>query len=216
MSNSNTNFGMKAVCAVLLVVIGVAAGVVLLAQHRKLDELWRARADLARANEALAGERGELMSANGKLADEIRKLREIGRTRTVERKVLEGERAAWAKERTALKGAADAARVAQSRAEKEVLALKRSVMDLTALERKYRRDRDKMRVQRDKMRAERDRLERELNGAMESVPETEDRAEPSVSDADAVIVAPAPPPDTRTPAQRAAHGKEELRELIGL
>ena len=75
-----------------------------------------------------------------------------------------------------------------------------------------------MRAQRDKMRAERDRLERELNGAMESVPETEGRAEPpaSVSDADAVIVAPAPPPDTRTPAQRAAHGKEELRELIGL
>ena len=52
MSNSNTNFGMKAVCAVLLVVIGVAAGVVLLAQHRKLDELWRAHADLAPASVA--------------------------------------------------------------------------------------------------------------------------------------------------------------------
>ena len=75
-SEQEMNAGVKVVCAVLLVAVVTAAGVGLLVQHRKLDEQRRARASLENANQQLVASREELVSANGKLADELRVLRD--------------------------------------------------------------------------------------------------------------------------------------------
>ena len=74
--SQDTNVAAKVVCAVVLAAIVVAAGVGLLIQHRKLDELRKVRADLEKSNWQLSVGREELVSANGKLADELRQLRE--------------------------------------------------------------------------------------------------------------------------------------------
>ena len=234
--NRDTNVVAKVVCAVVLAVIVVAAGVGLLVQHRKLDESRKARADLEKANWQLSVGREELVSANGKLAEELRQLREVGRARATDKAALERERAAWKVERDALSGrlasaeaSLKAAREAQSRAETEVAGLKAAVKDMTAVEKKLRAerdkirsDRDKIRSERDKIRSERDRLEHELNDAMTPAMEEADDVPPpatlptSESEEVAVPVPPAPNLDKRTPEERAAHEKKELNDLIGL
>jgi len=194
-------------CAVMLFGIVTAAGVGLLVQHRKLDELRMAHAGLAGTNRKLAADHAELVSANGKLADELRALRDVGRACVAERATIEQERTAWKNEREGLKAAAAAAGAAQARAEREVADLKAAVKDLTASVRK--------------LREERDGLKRELCEAMESVPDevvpVHAPASASVSDAENAPppITPAPP-DTRTPEERAAHEREELKDLIGL
>ena len=62
------NSGVKIACAVLLVAIVTAAGVGLLVQHRKLDELRRAHASLEASKQILVADHAELVSANEKLA----------------------------------------------------------------------------------------------------------------------------------------------------
>ena len=219
--SQDTNVAAKVVCAVVLAAIVVAAGVGLLIQHRKLDELRKARADLEKSNWQLSVGREELVSANGKLADELRQLREVGRARATDKATLERERAAWKAERETLSGrlaAAEAglkaAREAQSRAEAEVAGLKAAVKDMKAVEKKLRAERDKFRI-------ERDRLEKELNEAMEPAMGTDDAQPPATSPAAetedvAVPVPPAPDLNKLTPEERAAHEKKELNDLIGL
>ena len=75
------NSGVKIACGVLLVAIVTAAGVGLLVQHRKLDELRRAHADLEASKRALVAGHAELVSANEKLAGELRTLRDAARAR---------------------------------------------------------------------------------------------------------------------------------------
>ena len=179
----------KIACAVLLVVIVMSAGVGLLVQHRKLDELRRAHADLARANQKLVMDRAELVAANDQLTNQLRMLRDVGRACVAER-----------------------------------TDLKASVKDLTASETKIRAERDKLRAERDKLlaerdklRAERDNLERELNEAMLPAQEMDVSTYPVPDSTDvAVPVTPAPPPDNLTPEERAAHEKEELKDLTDL
>ena len=89
----DNNVVVKVVCAVVLAAIVVAAGVGLLIQHRRLDELRKARADLEKSNWQLSVGREELVSANGKLAEELRQLREVGRARATDKATLERERA---------------------------------------------------------------------------------------------------------------------------
>lgn len=230
-SEQEMNAGVKVVCAVLLVAVVTAAGVGLLVQHRKLDEQRRARASLENANQQLAASREELVSANGKLADEIRVLREAARTHAADWATAEKERAAWKAEREALAGRVAAwkdtlsalsnrvaeasaevteARAAQACAEKEAASLKASVKDLKAALKKIRADHD--------------RLERELNEAMQpaqeaDVPVSAPTPKPtpvSAYDADLVPVVPAPPLDKRTPEERKAHEKKELNDLMQL
>ena len=230
-SEQEMNAGVKVVCAVLLVAVVTAAGVGLLVQHRKLDEQRRARASLENTNQQLVASREELVSANGKLADELRVLRDAVRTHAADWAAAEKERASWKAERESLAGRAAAwketlsalsnrvaeasaevteARAAQARAEKESAGLKAAVKDLKASLKKIR--------------AERDRLERELNEAMQPARETENSVPASTPapapvpayDDDLVPVVPAPPPDKRTPEERAAHEKEELNDLMQL
>ena len=219
--SQDTNVAAKVVCAVVLAAIVVAAGVGLLIQHRKLDELRKVRADLEKSNWQLSVGREELVSANGKLADELRQLREVGRARATDKATLERERAAWKTERESLSGrlasaeaGLKAAREAKSRAEAEVAGLKAAVKDMKAVEKKLRAERDKFRI-------ERDRLEKELNEAMEPAMGTDDAQPPATSPAAetedvAVPVPPAPDLNKLTPEERAAHEKKELNDLIGL
>ena len=113
------NSGVKIACAVLLVAIVTAAGVGLLVQHRKLDELRRAHADLDVSKQILVADHAELVSANEKLAGELRMLRDAVRARATERAAvdkeresLEKERTAWEQERERLKADAAAAQAA--------------------------------------------------------------------------------------------------------
>ena len=226
--SQDTNVAAKVVCAVVLAAIVVAAGVGLLIQHRKLDELRKARADLEKSNWQLSVGREELVSANGKLADELRQLREVGRARATDKATLERERAAWKAERETLSGrlaAAEAglkaAREAQSRAEAEVAGLKAAVKDMKATVKDMKAVEKKLRAERDKFRIERDRLEKELNEAMEPAMGTDDAQPPATSPAAetedvAVPVPPAPDLNKLTPEERAAHEKKELNDLIGL
>ena len=238
-SEQKMNAGVKVVCAVLLVAVVTAAGVGLLVQHRKLDEQRRARASLENANRQLVASRDELFSANGKLADELRAVRDAGRARAAEWAASEKDRAAWKETLSVLsnrvaEASAEAAeaRAAQARAEKEVVGLKAAVKDLTASMKNARAEMNKICAERDllkremkKTRAERDSLERELNDAMRPVTES-DSSVPTLapmpfpaSDAEDVLVPinPAPPPpDKRTPEERKAHEKEELNALIDL
>ena len=226
--SQDTNVAAKVVCAVVLAAIVVAAGVGLLIQHRKLDELRKARADLEKSNWQLSVGREELVSANGKLADELRQLREVGRARATDKATLERERAAWKAERETLSGrlaAAEsglkAAREAKSRAEAEVAGLKAAVKDMKANVRDMKAVEKKLRAERDKFRIERDRLEKELNEAMEPAMGTDDAQPPATSPAAetedvAVPVPPAPDLNKLTPEERAAHEKKELNDLIGL
>ena len=236
-SEQEMNAGVKVVCAVLLVAVVTAAGVGLLVQHRKLDEQRRARASLENANQQLVASREELVSANGKLADELRGLRDSVRKHAADWATAEKERASWKSERESLAGRVAAwkdtlsvlsnrvaeaaaevteARAAQARAEKEVAGLRASVKDLKASLKKIR--------------AERDRLERELNEAMQPAEES-DAPVPAPAPATAptlapvsapddndnlVPVIPAPPLDKRTPEERKAHEKEELNDLMQL
>lgn len=224
----DTNVAAKVVCAVVLAAIVVAAGVGLLIQHRKLDELRKARADLEKSNWQLSVGREELVSANGKLADELRQLREVGRARATDKATLERERAAWKAERETLSGrlaAAEsglkAAREAKSRAEAEVAGLKAAVKDMKATVKDMKAVEKKLRAERDKFRIERDRLEKELNEAMEPAMGADDAQPPATSPAAetedvAVPVPPAPDLNKLTPEERAAHEKKELNDLIGL
>ena len=226
--SQDTNVAAKVVCAVVLAAIVVAAGVGLLIQHRRLDELRKARADLEKSNWQLSVGREELVSANGKLADELRQLREVGRARATDKATLERERAAWKAERETLSGrlaAAEsglkAAREAKSRAEAEVAGLKAAVKDMKANVRDMKAVEKKLRAERDKFRIERDRLEKELNEAMEPAMGTDDAQPPATSPAAetedvAVPVPPAPDLNKLTPEERAAHEKKELNDLIGL
>ena len=226
--SQDTNVAAKVVCAVVLAAIVVAAGVGLLIQHRKLDELRKARADLEKSNWQLSVGREELVSANGKLADELRQLREVGRARATDKATLERERAAWKAERETLSGrlaAAEsglkAAREAKSRAEAEVAGLKAAVKDMKANVRDMKAVEKKLRAERDKFRIERDGLEKELNEAMEPAMGTDDAQPPATSPAAetedvAVPVPPAPDLNKLTPEERAAHEKKELNDLIGL
>ena len=226
--SQDTNVAAKVVCAVVLAAIVVAAGVGLLIQHRKLDELRKVRADLEKSNWQLSVGREELVSANGKLADELRQLREVGRARATDKATLERERAAWKAERETLSGrlaAAEsglkAAREAKSRAEAEVAGLKAAVKDMKANVRDMKAVEKKLRAERDKFRIERDRLEKELNEAMEPAMGTDDAQPPATSPAAetedvAVPVPPAPDLNKLTPEERAAHEKKELNDLIGL
>lgn len=224
----DSNVAAKVVCAVVLAAIVVAAGVGLLIQHRRLDELRKARADLEKLNWQLSVGREELVSANGKLADELRQLREVGRARATDKATLERERAAWKAERETLSGrlaAAEsglkAAREAKSRAEAEVANLKAAVKDMKATVKDMKAVEKKIRAERDKFRIERDRLEKELNEAMEPAKETDDAPPPATLPAAetedvAVPVPPAPDLNKLTPEERAAHEKKELNDLIGL
>ena len=226
--SQDTNVAAKVVCAVVLAAIVVAAGVGLLIQHRKLDELRKARADLEKSNWQLSVGREELVSANGKLADELRQLREVGRARATDKATLERERAAWKAERETLSGrlaAAEAglkaAREAQSRAEAEVAGLKAAVKDMKATVKDMKAVEKKLRAERDKFRIERDRLEKELNEAMEPAMGADDAQPPATLPAAetedvAVPVPPAPDLNKLTPEERAAHEKKELNDLIGL
>ena len=103
-SEQEMNAGVKVVCAVLLVAVVTAAGVGLLVQHRKLDEQRRARASLENANQQLVASREELVSANGKLADELRVLRDSVRKHAADWATAEKERASWKSERESLAG----------------------------------------------------------------------------------------------------------------
>ena len=224
----DNNVVVKDVCAVVLAAIVVAAGVGLLIQHRRLDELRKARADLEKSNWQLSVGREELVSANGKLADELRQLREVGRARATDKATLERERAAWKAERESLSGRlaseeADlkAAREAQSRAEAEVAGLKAAVKDMKANVKDMKAVEKKLRAERDKFRIERNRLEKELNEAMEPAMGADDAQPPATSPAAetedvAVPVPPAPDLNKLTPEERAAHEKKELNDLIGL
>lgn len=226
--SQDTNVAAKVVCAVVLAAIVVAAGVGLLIQHRKLDELRKARADLEKSNWQLSVGREELVSANGKLADELRQLREVGRARATDKATLERERAAWKAERETLSGrlaAAEsglkAAREAKSRAEAEVADLKATVKDMKATVKDMKAVEKKLRAERDKFRIERDRLEKELNEAMEPAMGADDAPPPATLPAAetedvAVPVPPAPDLNKLTPEERAAHEKKELNDLIGL
>ncbi len=226
--SQDTNVAAKVVCAVVLAAIVVAAGVGLLIQHRKLDELRKVRADLEKSNWQLSVGREELVSANGKLADELRQLREVGRARATDKATLERERAAWKAERETLSGrlaAAEsglkAAREAKSRAEAEVAGLKAAVKDMKATVKDMKEVEKKLRAERDKFRIERDRLEKELNEAMEPAMGADDAQPPATSPAAetedvAVPVPPAPDLNKLTPEERAAHEKKELNDLIGL
>ena len=226
--SQDTNVAAKVVCAVVLAAIVVAAGVGLLIQHRKLDELRKVRADLEKSNWQLSVGREELVSANGKLADELRQLREVGRARATDKATLERERAAWKTERESLSGrlasaeaGLKAAREAKSRAEAEVAGLKAAVKDMKATVKDMKAVEKKLRAERDKFRIERDRLEKELNEAMEPAMGTDDAQPPATSPAAetedvAVPVPPAPDLNKLTPEERAAHEKKELNDLIGL
>ena len=224
--SQDTNVAAKVVCAVVLAAIVVAAGVGLLIQHRRLDELRKARADLEKLNWQLSVGREELVSANGKLADELRQLREVGRARATDKATLERERAAWKAERETLSGrlaAAEsglkAAREAKSRAEAEVANLKAAVKDMKATVKDMKAVEKKIRAERDKFRIERDRLEKELNEAMEPAKETDDAPPPATlpaAETEEVAVPPAPDLNKLTPEERAAHEKKELNDLIGL
>ena len=226
--SQDTNVAAKVVCAVVLAAIVVAAGVGLLIQHRRLDELRKARADLEKSNWQLSVGREELVSANGKLADELRQLREVGRARATDKATLERERAAWKTERESLSGRlasaeADlkAAREAKARAEAEAAGLKASVKDMKATVKDMKAVEKKLRAERDKFRIERDRLEKELNEAMEPAMGADDAQPPATSPAAetedvAVPVPPAPDLNKLTPEERAAHEKKELNDLIGL
>ena len=226
--SQDTNVAAKVVCAVVLAAIVVAAGVGLLIQHRKLDELRKVRADLEKSNWQLSVGREELVSANGKLADELRQLREVGRARATDKATLERERAVWKAERESLSGrlasteaGLKAAREAQSRAEAEVAGLKAAVKDMKATVKDMKAVEKKLRAERDKFRIERDRLEKELNEAMEPAMGTDDAQPPATSPAAetedvAVPVPPAPDLNKLTPEERAAHEKKELNDLIGL
>ena len=97
--NQEMNMGIKIVCAVLLVAIVVAAGVGLLVQHRKLDELRRTHAGLERANQKLVTDHEELVAANGKLADEFRSVRDMWRASTEEKASVEKDRRSWKADR---------------------------------------------------------------------------------------------------------------------
>lgn len=219
--DTNVASKVKVASAVLLVAIVTAAGVGLLVQHRKLDELRKARASLENSNLQLSVGREELVSANGKLAEELRALRDVGRAHASDQAVLDKERTAWKTERVTLfsrlasvEASLKAAREAQSRAEAEVARLKATVKDMAAVEKKLRAEREKFRI-------ERNRLEHELNDAMEPAAGADDVPTPALSpiaDADdvAVPIPPAPPMDKRTPEERAAHEKKELNDLIGL
>ena len=226
--SQDTNVAAKVVCAVVLAAIVVAAGVGLLIQHRKLDELRKVRADLEKSNWQLSVGREELVSANGKLADELRQLREVGRARATDKATLERERAVWKAERESLSGrlasaeaGLKAAREAKSRAEAEVAGLKAAVKDMKANVKDMKAVEKKLRAERDKFRIERDRLEKELNEAMEPAMGTDDAQPPATSPAAetedvAVPVPPAPDLNKLTPEERAAHEKKELNDLIGL
>ena len=226
--SQDTNVAAKVVCAVVLAAIVVAAGVGLLIQHRKLDELRKVRADLEKSNWQLSVGREELVSANGKLADELRQLREVGRARATDKATLERERAVWKAERESLSGrlasteaGLKAAREAKSRAEAEAAGLKASVKDMKATVKDMKAVEKKLRAERDKFRIERDRLEKELNEAMEPAMGTDDAQPPATSPAAetedvAVPVPPAPDLNKLTPEERAAHEKKELNDLIGL
>ena len=226
--SQDTNVAAKVVCAVVLAAIVVAAGVGLLIQHRKLDELRKVRADLEKSNWQLSVGREELVSANGKLADELRQLREVGRARATDKATLERERAVWKAERESLSGrlasteaGLKVAREAQSRAEAEVAGLKAAVKDMKATVKDMKAVEKKLRAERDKFRIERDRLEKELNEAMEPAMGADDAQPPATSPAAetedvAVPVPPAPDLNKLTPEERAAHEKKELNDLIGL
>ncbi len=226
--SQDTNVAAKVVCAVVLAAIVVAAGVGLLIQHRKLDELRKARADLEKSNWQLSVGREELVSANGKLADELRQLREVGRARATDKATLERERAAWKAERENLSGRlasaeADlkAAREAKSRAEAEEADLKATVKDMKATVKDMKAVEKKLRAERDKFRIERDRLEKELNEAMEPAMGADGAPPPATSPTTeteevAVPVPPAPDLNKLTPEERAALEKKELNDLIGL
>ena len=229
--NQETNSGVKIACGLLLVAIVVAAGVGLLVQHRKLDELRHAHADLGTANQKLVADRKELVSANDRLTDELRTLREMARARAAERATVEKERiswqkelgaikkerVAWGQERERLKADVGAAQAAQARAEKELVGLKAFVKDLRASEKKLRDERDMLRK-------ERDVLEHELNEAMRPAEGgnaqvvTPVPVPGVVPGADEVLVpvTPAPPLDNLTPEERVAHEKEELKDLTDL
>ena len=224
--SQDTNVVAKVVCAVVLAAIVVTTGVGLLIQHRKLDELWKARADLEKSNWQLSVGREELVSANGKLAEELRQLREVGRARATDKATLERERAAWKAEREALSGrlaAAEAglkaAREAKSRAEAEVVGLKATLNDMKANVKDMKAVEMKLRAERDKFRIERDRLEKELNESMEPAKEADGAPPPATlpaAETEEVAVPPAPDLNKLTPEERAAHEKKELNDLIGL
>ena len=206
------NSGVKIACAVLLVAIVTAAGVGLLVQHRKYDELQRAHTSLEISNKMLVADHAELVSANEKLAGEIRTLRDAALVRATERAALEKEResfekerVAWERERERLKADVVLAQAAKTRAEKEASGLKASVKDLTASEKKLRGELTKLRGERDKIRKKCEALEHELNEAMQPAVEEE-----------LVPVAPASLPKKMTPEERAAHEKEELKDLTDL
>ena len=219
--DQDKNVFAKIACGVVLAVIVTAAGVGLLVQHRKLDESRKARADLEKANWQLSVGREELVSANGKLAEELRVLREVGRAHAAGQAALEKERTAWKAEREALsarlvsaESGLKAAREAKSLVDAEVARLKAAMKDMAAVEKK-------LRAEREKLRKERDRLEHELNDAMVPATEANDTHSPAPSLAEeagevAVPVPPAPDLDKRTPEERAAHEKKELNDLIGL
>ena len=205
----DSNVAVKVVCAVVLAAIVVAAD-------------WQ-----------LSVGREELVSANCKLADELRQLREVGRARATDKVALERERAAWKAERESLSGRLataevdlKAAREAQSRAEAEVAGLKVAVKDMKAAVKDMQANvkdmkavEKKLRVERDKFRIERDRLEKELNEAMEPAMEADDAPPPATlpaAETEEVAVPPAPDLNKLTPEERAAHEKKELNDLIGL
>ena len=219
--DQDKNVFAKIACGVVLAVIVTAAGVGLLVQHRKLDESRKARVDLEKANWQLSVGREELVSANGKLAEELRALREVGRAHAADQAALEKERTAWKVEREArsarlasAESGLKAAREAKALVDAEVARLKAAMKDMSAVEKK-------LRAEREKLRKERDRLEHELNDAMAPATEANDTPSPAPSLAEeadevAIPVTPAPDLNKRTPEERAAHEKKELNDLIGL
>ena len=226
-SEQEMNAGVKVVCAVLLVAVVTAAGVGLLIQNRKLDKLRFERASLENVNQQLATNRIALVSANEKLEDELRKLREVGRARAAEwaaaekeRTALKAERTAWKAEKESLAGRAakasgelKSARAAQSRAEKVVAGLKAQIKDLSAAN-------EKIRSEREDLRAKRDQLERELGEALQPAQEADNPPpEPAPvpnAEESAISIPLAPPPDKRTPEEREAIRKKELDALDNL
>ena len=89
------NSGVKIACAVLLVAIVTAAGVGLLVQHRKLDELRRAHASLEASKQILVADHAELVSA-GRVPPSVRPLKKSGKLLS---KVRSSGRRSWTKSR---------------------------------------------------------------------------------------------------------------------
>ena len=227
------NSGVKIACAVLLVAIVTAAGVGLLVQHRKLDELRRAHASLEASKQILVADHAELVSANQKMEDTLRELRQLGLACAAERTAVEKERASWKAERarfekeraswkaerTKFERERTAWKAERASVENERTALKAEAAAARAAQVRAEKESSALKASEKKLKAsvkklqqERDGLERELNEAMQRALGTDAPDRASV----VIPVTPAPPPDKLTPEGRAVQEKEELKDLIGL